>query len=134
MKNNNTITTGKRKRAIARAVIKKGSGKIRINKIPLEIYEPEIARMKIKEPLIIAGDIVKNVDIKVNVFGGGWQSQAEAIRLAIAKALVEFTKSKELKQNFLEYDRHLLVADVRRNEPHKPNDSKPRKKRQKSYR
>ncbi len=126
--------SGKRKKAIARATLKEGKGIIKINNQPLDIYEPEIARMKITEPLLIAGNLAKTVNINVNVYGGGWQSQAEASRLAIAKALVEFSNSKALKQQFLDYDRHLLVADVRRNEPHKPNDSKPRAKRQKSYR
>ncbi|MCX6711700.1 MAG: 30S ribosomal protein S9 [Candidatus Woesearchaeota archaeon] len=126
--------SGKRKKAIARATLKEGKGIIKINNQPLDIYQPEIARMKITEPLLISGNLAKTVNIKVNVMGGGWQAQAEASRLAIAKALVEFSGSKSLKQQFLDYDRHLLVADVRRNEPHKPNDSKPRAKRQKSYR
>jgi len=80
-------------------------------------------------------EVVKNVDINVNVFGGGIASQAEASRLAIARALVEYTKSERLKEKFLKYDRHLLVADVRRKETRKPNShSKARAKRQKSYR
>ena len=126
--------SGKRKHAIARATLKPGKGIVRINSQRLEVYNPQLARIKIMEALQIAGDTAKKVNINVNVFGGGWQAQSEAVRLAIAKSLVEFTKSKELKKTFLEYDKHLLVADVRRNEPHKPNDSKPRKKRQKSYR
>ena len=127
-------TSGKRKKAVARATLKEGKGKIRINSKLLDIYQPEMAKMRIMEPLMLAGDCSKKINIDINVFGGGWQSQAEAARLAIAKGLVEFTGSKALKQQFLDYDRHLLVADVRRNEPHKPNDSKPRAKRQKSYR
>lgn len=128
--------SGKRKHAIARATIREGKGVIRINKQLLTTYEPELAKLKIMEPLLLAGnDITNKVNIDVDVFGGGWQSQTEASRLAIAKALVQFTKSKQLKQDFLEYDRHLLVADVRFNEPAKPNDSgKPRRARQKSYR
>ncbi len=126
--------SGTRKRAKARATLKPGKGIIRINSQRLEVYTPELARMKIMEPLQLAGDVVSKVDININVFGGGWQAQCEAIRLSIAKSLVEFTKSKELKKTFANYDKHLLVADVRRNEPHKPNDSKPRAKRQKSYR
>lgn len=126
--------SGKRKHAVARATLKPGKGIIRINSQRLEVYSPEIARIKIMEPLQLAGDVAKKVNININVFGGGWQAQSEAIRLAIAKSLVEFTKSKELKKTFLDYDKHLIVADVRRNESHKPNDSKPRRKRQKSYR
>ena len=127
--------SGKRKRAIARATLNDGSGIIRINNQLLDHLNNKIARMKILEPLMLAGDIAKKIDIDVKVADGGFQSQAEAVRLAIAKALVNHTKSDKLKNTFLEYDRHLLVADIRKNEPCKPNDSdKPRKKRQKSYR
>lgn len=126
--------SGTRKRAVARATVKEGKGIIRVNKQLLDSFMPAMAKLRIQEPLIIAGDISKKVDINVNVFGGGWQSQAEAIRLVVAKGLVEFTGSKALRKEFLDYDRHLLVADVRRNEPHKPNDSKPRAKRQASFR
>lgn len=126
--------SGKRKRAVARATIREGKGVVRINRQLLDVYAPELARLRIQEPLILAGDMWKKFDINVNIFGGGWQSQAEAARLVIAKSLVEFTGNKALKKEFLDYDRHLLVADVRRNEPHKPNDSKPRKKRQTSFR
>ncbi len=126
--------SGKRKKAIARATISQGKGQIRINKILLNNYTPEVARDKIMEPLILAGDQAKKIKIDVNVKGGGWQGQAEAARLAVARAIVAFTNNKSLRQTYLDYDRHLIVADVRRNEPHKPNDSKPRAKRQKSYR
>ncbi len=126
--------SGKRKRAIARATISKGKGTVRINSLLLNIFQPSFARARIQEPITLAGDVVKKVDIKVNVKGGGFQSQAEAARLAIAKALVEYTGDKALRQTFLSYDRHLLIADTRRNEPSKPNTSKPRAKRQKSYR
>jgi small subunit ribosomal protein S9 len=125
--------SGKRKTAIARATLKPGKGKIRINKIPLEIFEPCMSRLKIQEPLRIAGDSVKKFDIDVNVSGGGQTSQADAARLAVARVIIENDKSKV--DDFLEYDRHLLVADVRRKETHKPNcHGKARSKRQKSYR
>lgn len=127
-------TSGKRKRAVARATISEGKGVVRINSLNLNVLQPKFARMKITEPLIIAGDVAKKVDIQINVNGGGWQSQAEASRLAIAKGLVEFTGSKTLKQDYLTYDRHLIVADVRRREARKPNDSRARASRQKSYR
>ncbi len=128
--------SGKRKHAIARATLNDGKGLIKINNQILDNFSNKIARMKILEPLRLAGDsITKKLNIRVKVAGGGWQSQAEATRLAIAKGLVEYTKSDKLKSVFLDYDRHLLVADTRRNEPCKPNDSgKPRKKRAKSYR
>ena len=114
--------TGKRKEAIARAIAKSGKGVILINNKPLEIFEPEILRLLIKEPLILAGDVAKNLDIKVNVKGGGIFGQASAVRQAIAKALVEYDKN--LKEKFLNYDRTLLVADARRTEPHKPSRSR----------
>lgn len=123
---------GKRKTSIAKATLSKGKGTVRINSVLLDNHNPEIARMKIKEPLVIAGDQIKNFDIKVNVKGGGWSSQADASRLAIARCLVEVDKT--LKKKFVDYDRHLLVADTRRKEMCKPNDSKARSKRQKSYR
>lgn len=126
--------SGKRKRAVARASLKDGKGVIRINSLTLDSYTPEMAKMMIMESLILAGDAAKNVDIEIDVYGGGWHSQADAIRLVIARALVLHSNSKALKQKFLDYDRHLLVADTRRAEHSKPNDSKPRAARQKSYR
>lgn len=127
--------SGKRKHAIAHATLNEGKGIIKINNQFLENYSNKIAKMKILEPLRLAGDVVKKINVKVKVQGGGFQAQAEAVRLAIARGLVEFTKSEKLKRTFLDYDRHLIVQDVRRNEPCKPNDSgKPRKKRTKSYR
>ena|SRR3989344_5014752 len=126
--------SGKRKRSIARATLEEGNGIVRVNKIVLDHYSNKLARMKLLEPLMIAEDLSKSVNINVNVRGGGWQSQAEASRLAIARALAEYSRGDKLKKAFLDYDRNLIVADIRRNESCKPNDSKPRKKRQKSYR
>ncbi len=129
------VASGKRKRAIARATIRPGKGIIKINNRILDFYEPKLSRLKLREPLIIAGDLVNKVDISVKAFGGGVSSQADASRLAIAKGLVEFSKSGKLKEDFLNYDRNLLVADVRRKEPAKPNrHGQARAKVQKSYR
>ena len=131
----NIITSGKRKRAIARAVLRQGNGLVRVNHVPIDFIEPKMSRLKLREPLILAGDIAGKVRIDVEVAGGGTTSQAEASRLAIAKALVEFSKSDKLKQTFLEYDRNLVVADVRRKEPAKPNrHGQARSHVQKSYR
>src|SRR3989344_4086033 len=118
------LASGKRKRAIARATVRKGNGSIRINHLLLENYEPKLSRMRIEEPLMIASEVADKVNIDINVRGGGFQSQTEAARLAIAKGLVAYTKSKQLRQDFLNYDRHLIVADSRRGESSKPNDSK----------
>ncbi len=127
-------TSGKRKTAVARATVKKGNGLVRINKKPVEIYEPEIARWKILEPIKIAEKYVDKVNIDVNVRGGGFVSQANAVRTAIARGLVEFTGDPSLKLAFLDHDRSLLVNDPRRKEPKKPLGRGARKKRQKSYR
>ncbi len=128
------ITSGKRKTAIAKAVVRDGVGRVRINKIPLEIYQPELARLTIMEPLIIAKDLAKKVDIDVTVKGGGVMGQAEAARTAIARGLVEWSGDEELRRAYLEYDRYLLVNDVRRKEPKKQGGRGARKRRQTSYR
>lgn len=130
-----SITSGKRKRAIAKAIIKDGTGIIRINKMLLDNYNPKIARLKLREPLILAENAAEKVDIDIDVRGGGVNSQAEAARLALAKALVIHSKGDSLRDTFLEYDRNFLVADVRYKETHKPNrHGKARAKVAKSYR
>ncbi|HIQ32232.1 MAG TPA: 30S ribosomal protein S9 [Methanothermococcus okinawensis] len=129
-------TVGKRKTAIARATAREGKGRIRINKVPIEIFGPKYLNMKLMEPIILAGDVVNTMDIDITVKGGGVSGQIDAARTALGKAIVEFTGSMEIKNKFLEYDRTLLVSDARRTEPHKPSRSTkgPRAKRQKSYR
>ncbi len=127
-------TSGKRKRSIARATLTIGNGRVRVNKALLYTLTPKMTRLKLMEPLIIAGDLANQVDIDILVSGGGQMSQAEAARLVIAKSLLQFSKDKTLEEKYLAYDRHLLVADVRRKETRKPNDSRARAKRQKSYR
>ncbi len=127
---------GKRKKAVASAVIREGSGKIRINSVPLELIEPRYKRMRIKEALLLAGDLANSVDIAVSVKGGGIWGQADATRTAIANALVQYSKSDELKNIYLGYDRSLLISDARRTEPHKPSRSTagPRRSKQQSKR
>jgi len=127
------FSVGKRKTAKARATLKEGTGKISINKESLENW-PHYLQLMILEPLRLSG--ITNVDIRANVTGGGQMGQAEAVRLAIARALLEYTKDENLKNKFLAYDRNLLVEDSRRTEVHKPSQSSkgPRHKRQKSYR
>ncbi len=129
------IVSGKRKTAIARAVVKPGAGRIRINRIPIEIFEPELARLKIMEPLLQAGDeIWQELDIDVKVSGGGYMGQAEASRMAIANALLKWTKSSRLRRVFVEYDRTMVVGDPRRKEPKKFGGPGARARSQKSYR
>jgi len=128
------IQSGKRKRSIARAVAKKGKGVVRINSVKLDVYQSEFVRNMISEPVEMAGKRMDKIDINVSVEGGGPMSQAEAVRTAIAKAIVSYTDDEELKNMFMEYDRTLLVSDTRRKEPKKPLGRGARKKRQKSYR
>ena len=129
------ISSGKRKTAIARAIIRPGKGRVFINNIPLEIYPIEMARWKILEPLLLAGDDIRNfVDIHVNVRGGGVMAQADAARIAIARGLVELTKNEELKKLFLEYDKTMLSGDPRQAEPKKFARYSARRRWQKSYR
>jgi small subunit ribosomal protein S9 len=127
-------TNSKRKTAVARATTKKGIGKVRINKKPLEILTGELARLKIYEPLNLAGKKANKVDISVKVHGGGVMGQADASRTAIARGMVKFFKDESLKDLYLKHDRSLLVDDPRRKEPKHPLGRGARKKRQKSYR
>lgn len=129
------ITSGKRKRAVARAVLTEGSGKINVNKKnykTLQMFD----RLRIEEPLRIAEKILGklNFDVNINIRGGGEKGQVDAARLALAKVIVKFSNSEELTKAYLDYDRNLLVADIRRKETCKPGDSKARKKRQSSKR
>jgi len=127
-------TSGKRKTAIARGKVREGKGRVRVNKRPVEFYDPELARLKIKEPLTLAGDLVDQVDIDVHVVGGGVMGQAEAARMVIAKGLVQWTGDMDLKEKFSQYDRTMLVGDPRRTESKKYGGRGARARQQKSYR
>ncbi|HDD46556.1 MAG TPA: 30S ribosomal protein S9 [Candidatus Aenigmarchaeota archaeon] len=128
------FTVGKRKRAVARTVIKPGKGAVYINNVPLNIFGNETVRLLIQEPLLLSGDLWKGYDFYVNVKGGGVMGQAEAIRQSIARGLVEFNPN--LRKTFMGYDRNLLIYDSRRTEPHKPPRSSqgPRRYKQRSKR
>lgn len=133
-KTNVIQSTGKRKTSNARATLKKGTGKLIINNEDLDSYMTStLLSLKIREPLVISG-LEGTYDIKITVFGGGQSSQTDAIRQAIARGLVEATGKEDLKKEFLDYDRSLLVSDTRFKEMKKPNNSSARAKRQKSYR
>jgi small subunit ribosomal protein S9 len=126
-------TSGTRKTAVARATLRPGNGIIRINSGLLQNITSDMIKLKIQEPLLIAEEASKAVDISININGGGKTSQAEAARLAIARALAIY--DKKLQKEFLDYDRSLLVADVRRKETHRPNThGKARARRQRSKR
>lgn len=130
-----TVVGGKRKTAIAKATIINGTGKIFINKIPYENLD-FFKKLEIDEPIEIAKRVLGELkyDIFINIKSGGSASQIHAARLAIARALVNYTKSQELKKAYTRYDKNMLVADTRRKEANKPGDSKARRKRQKSFR
>jgi small subunit ribosomal protein S9 len=129
------VVSGKRKTATARAVVRPGGGKVRINLVPVEIYEPEIAREKIMEPLLQAGeDVWSQMDMDIKTSGGGYMGQAEAARMAVANALLKWTKSSHLRTVFTEYDRTMVAGDSRRKEPKKFGGPGARAKAQKSYR
>jgi small subunit ribosomal protein S9 len=129
------VVSGKRRTAMARAVVKPGLGRVRINRTPIEIFQPDIAREKIREPLIEAGEEVwKDLDIDVKVVGGGYMGQAEAARMAVANGLLKWSKSTHLRTVFAEYDRTMIVGDARKKEPKKFGGAGARARVQKSYR
>ncbi len=129
------IASGKRKTAIARAILTEGSGKIRVNKKDyknLQMFD----KLKMEEPLRIAENILGklNFDVLINIKGGGEKGQIEAARLALARVIVKFANNEQLVKAYSDYDKNLLIADIRRKEAYKPGDSKARKKRQSSKR
>ena len=135
MISNKLVVSGKRKTAIAKATIEEGKGVVTFNKRPLN-FLTNLQQLEINEPLIIAREVLGGLDfdIALNVRGGGTSCQVEAGRLAIAKAIVAFTRKDEVRNAFLGYDRNMLVADTRRKEACKPGDSKARANRQTSFR
>jgi len=129
------LTSGKRKTAVARAIIKEGKGKVRINGVPIEIWEPLIVRLKIMEPLILAGkSYTDKVDIEVKIKSGGFMGQAQAARIAIARALDKFYQNPNLRSTFLAYDRTMIAGDPRKSESKKFGGPSARTRKQKSYR
>ncbi|MCL5679013.1 MAG: 30S ribosomal protein S9 [Candidatus Thermoplasmatota archaeon] len=136
MKNTGTfiVTSGKRKTAIAKAVTKKGKGQVTINGYPVELHPVAILREKIREPILLLGDKANDIDIEVTVSGGGVTGQADASRTAIAKGIIKYVSDDTLEEKFRQYDRTMLVNDIRRKLPKKPMGRGARVKRQKSYR
>jgi len=127
-------SSGKRKTSIARASFKEGTGIVRINKQLLDVVEPALVREKIQQPLHLAGDLAKRLNISVTIRGGGVMGQADAARTAIARGLIDWTNDLNLKDLFLKQDRSLLVNDYRQKEPKKFGGKGARARRQKSYR
>ena len=135
MENKFIVVGGKRKTAVARVKIKHGTGKILYNGLPYGSLR-YLHKLALTEPIRIYESLLGsfNFDAEINTSGGGKEGQIQAARLGLAKALVKITDNMDLKKTFLAYDKHLLVADTRRKEAYKPNDSKARAKRQTSYR
>jgi small subunit ribosomal protein S9 len=128
------LATGRRKAALARVKVKEGQGRVFVNGRALETYEPELARLKILEPLNLVPELAKRVDIEVDVKGGGNMGQAEAARTAIARGLIEWSGDPQVREVFKKYDWTLIKSDVRFKEPKKPGGLGARAKFQKSYR
>ena len=140
-KKNSVNMSCNRKTAIARATGRKGKGRVRIHSKPIHIIEPELARRKALEPVQIAEAMnrLADVDVAVDVQGGGQMGQGDAIRTAIARGLVKWNggaegDDEELRDEYLRFDRSLLVNDPRRKEPKHQMGRGARKKWQKSYR
>jgi small subunit ribosomal protein S9 len=133
-KKEETVFRGKRKEAIARASVRKGKGIIRINSVQLSAIDNKYVRQTVSEPLSLAPEIASTMDISINVFGGGQMGQAQACRVAVARALVGFSGDDALKAKFIAHDRFLLAEDSRRIEPKKYKGPKARARFQKSYR
>ncbi len=135
-------THGKKRNAIANAVVQEGNGTITVNRIPIQNIEPKTLRVKIFEPILILGvDKFKDLKIRVRVTGGGPVAQLYAARTAIAKGIVAWNQKyvdeetkDEARKNLLNYDKNLLVADYRRLEPKKYGGPGARSRKQKSYR
>ena len=138
-----------RKTASAHVYITKGVGKVRINNIPVEMLEPEIAREVVLMPLEIIGEELRDkVNISVRVKGGGFMGQAYAVSTAMSRALIGLTKSKkepkdhpfnkskreDLRKRIGEFDQYLISGAARRKEPKKFGGPGARRRKQKSYR
>ena len=121
---------GRRKAAVARVFVSEGKGQITINKRDLAVYFPSpILQYVVKQPLNKIG-VVEKYDIKVNLDGGGYKGQAEALRLAIARALVKINPESKpaLKSE------GFMTRDPREVERKKPGQPKARKRFQFSKR
>ena len=126
----NVNAVGRRKAAVARVIVKEGNGNIVINKRPLEVYFPSsILQYIVKQPLTLL-DVVGNYDIQVNLDGGGYKGQAEALRLAIARALVKVNPEDKPALRAEGF----MTRDARSVERKKPGRPKARKRFQFSKR
>lgn len=127
-------TSGKRKKAIARATLREGEGIIRVNSVPLDLFGTELMRLKISEPLMLVPQALDQVDVSIHVQGGGSMGQMEAVRTALARGILKWHNDPRIKDLYLAYDRTLLVNDSRQKETKKPHGRGARDRFQKSYR
>jgi small subunit ribosomal protein S9 len=127
------LARGKRKTSVARAAVKEGHGRIRVNSMLTSAMPNRFLREMIEEPLRLAGPEGNGVDVEVKVHGGGESGQAQASRTAIARALSQYF-GENLKKSYEEADKYLLDEDPRRVEPKKYKGRKARARFQKSYR
>ena len=121
---------GRRKSAVARVYVTEGTGKITINKKDIDVYFPStILQFVVKQPLALL-DATEKYDIKVNLFGGGFTGQSQALRLAIARALVKINAEdkKALRAE------GFMTRDPREVERKKPGQPKARRRFQFSKR
>lgn len=122
--------TGRRKSAIARVYVSEGTGKITINKKDVTEYFPSaILQYVVKQPLELL-EVTEKYDIKANLDGGGFTGQSQALRMAIARALVKI--NAEDKKNLK--DHGFLTRDARAVERKKPGQPKARRRFQFSKR
>jgi len=128
------LYSGARKTARATAAIIPGAGRIRINGTPLELWEPEVARLHLQGPVAVVGDLRDKFDVDVDVSGGGFMGQADAAAMAIARAYVDQVRGSEMRVRMNAYNKYLLSGDPRQAEPKKFGGPGARRKRQKSYR
>ncbi|MBD3389401.1 30S ribosomal protein S9 [Candidatus Micrarchaeota archaeon] len=124
---------GKRKRSIARATVKEGNGRLRVNSKLISSFGNKYFIKIVEEPLALIGPDGLKVDITVRVHGGGEMGQAQACRTAVARALAKYF-GEEVRAKYKEDDSYLLREDRRRVEPKKYMGPKARARNQKSYR
>jgi small subunit ribosomal protein S9 len=128
------LYSGARKTARATAAISVGAGRIRVNGTPVELWEPEPARLHLMGPVQVVGELREKYDLDVSVVGGGFMGQADAAAMAIARAFVDQVRGSELRDKMNAYNKYLLSGDPRQAEPKKFGGPGARRKRQKSYR
>ncbi len=136
-KNKIILASGKRRTAVARVRIMETdtNPQFRVNGQLIETWPNEFAKKVMMEPIILLGDLYKNnLNIKAKVFGGGWMGQAQAVKIALARALNEYYGSSQVTAMFNDYDRTWLSGDIRRTEPKKAGGRGARARFQKSYR